>query len=156
MEKEPSFQTPSGAGVSSGPQLTLLQKVELIRGIDLFSSMTVEELFQVAAVAREVHFASSEIVARENDVGNPLYVIVQGKVELASQREAWREIVGSGGFFGLHAWLTREPLSFTAKAAEDTMELAIDAEDFFSLISSDNEIASNVFKYFVAKCGIKR
>ena len=156
MEKEPSFQASSGAGSPSEPQLTSLQKAELLRGVDLFSSMTVEELFQVAAVTREVQFASGEIVARENDVGNPLYLIVQGKIELTSRREEWREVVESGGFFGLHSWLTREPLSFTAKALEDTMGLAIGSEDFFSLLSSDTEIASSLFKYFVKKCGITR
>jgi CRP-like cAMP-binding protein len=156
MEKEPSFQTSSGVGASSEPQLTSLRKAELIRGVDLFSSMTVEELFQVAAVAREVQFASGEVVARENDVGNPLYFVVQGKVELTSRREEWREVVESGAFFGLHAWLTREPLSFTAQTREDTLALAIGSEDFFSLLSSDTEIASSLFKYFAAKCGIRR
>lgn len=156
MEKESSFQTSPGVGASSEPQLTSLQKAELIRGVDLFSSMTVEELFQVAEAAREVQFASGEIVARENDVGNPLYFIVQGKVELTSRREEWREVVESGGFFGLHAWLTREPLSFTAETSEDTLALAIGSEDFFSLLSSDTEIASSLFKYFAAKCKIRR
>jgi len=156
MEKKFSIQASPGAGPASEPQLTSLQKAELIRGVDLFSSMTVEELFQVAEVAREVRFASGETVARENDVGNPLYLIVQGKVELTSLRDEWREVVESGEFFGLHSWLTREPLSFTAKASEDSMGLAIGAEDFFSLLSSDAEITSSLFKYFARKCGITR
>jgi CRP/FNR family cyclic AMP-dependent transcriptional regulator len=156
MEKQPSFQASPGAGSPSEPQLTSLRKAELLRGVDLFSSMTVEELFQVAEVTREVQFASGEIVARENDVGNPLYLVVQGRIGLISRREEWSEEVKSGESFGLLSWLTREPLSFTAKATEDTMALAIGSEDFFSLLSSDTEIASSLFKYFAKKCGIVR
>ncbi len=154
MGMKPSFQPPAEGGAPARVQLTAHQKAELIRGFELFSGMTVEELFQVAEVAREVQFASRQIVTRENDVGNPLYLVVQGQVELASRRDEWREVVKPGGVFGLYSWLTREPLSFTATAAEETMGLAIGAEDFFSLLSSDIEIASGLFKYFVGKCGI--
>jgi CRP-like cAMP-binding protein len=156
MEKETPFRPIPREAPRSESQLTNLRKAELIRGVDVFSRATVEELFRLASIAREVQFAAGEIVVRENDVGSAFYLVVQGKVELTSRNDAWRDVVESHQAFGLHSLLTREALTFSAKALEDTLALAIGGEDFFSLLSSDPEIVSSLFKHLVKRCGIAR
>ncbi|MBI1982638.1 MAG: cyclic nucleotide-binding domain-containing protein [Acidobacteria bacterium] len=156
MDKEPPFREPSRETPRTEPQLTNLQKAEFIRGVELFSAATVEELFRLASIAREIQFGAGEIVARENDMANALYVIVQGKVELSSRNDAWQDLLESGQAFGMHSLLTREPLTFTARAVADTFALAMGGEDFFSLLSNDPEILSSLFKFFVKKYGMAR
>lgn len=137
-------------------QLTNLQKAELIREVDLFSSATVEELFRLATIAREVQFSAEEIVARENDIVSALYLVVQGSVELTSAGDAFRKVVGAREGFGFHSVLTREPLAFTARALEDTLAVSIGAEDLYNLLSNDTEIIASIFKSFAAKACLPR
>lgn len=156
MEKKTSFGAVPREASRAGSQLTNLQKAELIRGVDVFSCATVEELFRLASIVREVQFAAGEIVVRENDIANALYLIVQGNVELTSRNETWREVVESRQAFGLHSILTREPLTYSAQALEDTLALAMGGEDFYSLLASDPEIITSLFKHFVKKGGVAR
>lgn len=154
MDEGVSYLSARSGKATEKPQLTTVQKAELIRGVELFSQATVEELFRLAAISRELQFAAKEIVLRENDIGDALYLVVVGKVELMSRAEAFRSIVGPRQAFGLHAFLTREPLGFTATAVEPTLALSIGVEDFYNLLSNDTEIVVSIFKYFVKQAGL--
>lgn len=136
-------------------RLTTLQKAEFIRGLELFSRATVEELFSLASITRELDFAAGETIFREHDIGDTLYLVVQGKVELTSQRESFREVVGPRQSFGLYSVLTREPRSATANALEDTFALCIESEDFYNLLSNNMEIVVSIFKHLVQKCDLR-
>jgi len=139
----------------AGPQarLTTLQKAEFIRSVEVFSQLTVEELYRFAWIAREVDFAAGEVIFREDDLGDDFYVVVQGKVECASRSGDDREVVESGQSFGLYSVLTREPRSATATALEDTFGISLGAEDLFSLLSNNMEIVVSIFKHFTKKLG---
>src|SRR3990172_9291419 len=82
----------------AGPQarLTTLQKAEFIRSVEVFSQLTVEELYRFAWIAREVDFAAGEVIFREDDLGDDFYVVVQGKMQCASRSGDDREVVESG------------------------------------------------------------
>ena len=153
MHEETPFQ-PIICGISphSG-RLTAMQKAELIRAVDLFSHATVEELLRLAAIATEVRFSAEEIVFREGDTADALYLVCQGTVELTRSMRTDKELAGPCQAFGLLSVLTRESRYFTAKAVHDTFALRIDAEDFFDLLSHNMEIVVSIFRIFVRKVG---
>ncbi len=138
--------------VSPEARLTALQKAEFARGAEMFSEASVEQLFQVAAIAREVNFARREIIFKEDGLADAFYVIVKGEVELASPEKGLREVIGPGRAFGVYAILAREPRLVTATALQETFAIAIEAEDFYSLLSDSTEIAASIFRYFARKC----
>ncbi len=151
---EPILYFPMVHGKVPGePTLTNLQRADFIRRVDIFSQATVEELFRLAAIAQEVRLAAKEIVFREGDVGDALYIDVSGRVELCCQEKGVTEIVGPGQAFGLYSVLTREPRFATAKALEETLVLRIGGEDLYTLLSNHMEILVSIFKYFVKTLG---
>jgi CRP-like cAMP-binding protein len=145
---------PSIQAAPSKPRLTTLQRAEFIRGLDIFSRAAVEELFQMASIAREVDFAAEEVIYRENDIGDALYIVVQGKVELTSAEKGSQGIVSSQQAFGIYSLLTREPRYMTAKAVEDTLALSVGAEDFYNLLSHNMEILVSIFRYVARELGL--
>lgn len=136
------------------PTLTTLQRAEFIRGVDIFSHATVEELFRLASIAQEVRFAPQEVIFREGDVGDALYPIIKGQVELSCNEKGRTEVVGAGQAFGLYSVLTREPRYATAKAVEDTLALRIGGEDLYTLLSNNMEIVASIFKHFAKTLGV--
>ncbi len=149
---EHSFPPSLEGEVSPEARLTALQKAEFARGVEILSEATVEQLFQLAAVSREVNFARREIIFEEDGLGDAFYVIVKGEVELVSPPKGLREVIGPGRAFGVYAILTREPRRVTATALQETFAIAIEAEDFYSLLSDSTEIAASIFRYFARKC----
>ncbi len=139
---------------SAQPRLTTLGKAELIRALDLFSQASVEQLYRLASIAQEADFAAGYTIFREEEIGDAFYLLVQGKVEHASERRNIKEILGPGDAVGLYSVLTREPRYATAKALEDTFTISIGAEDLYNVLSNNMEIVVSIFKHFVKKLGM--
>ena len=146
-----SFDEATNKGV-----LTTLQKAELVRGVEVFSQATVEELYRLGAIAREVGFPADGVIFRENDASDAFYIVVRGQVELTCQESAGREVFGPGEAVGLYSVLMRETRCATAKALEDTVGICIGAEDFYNVLSNNMEMVTSIFKYFVQKLGLGR
>jgi CRP-like cAMP-binding protein len=136
------------------PRLTTLSKAERIRALDLFSQAGVEELYRLATIAQEVDFAAGQTIFREEDIGDAFYLLVQGKVEHASEKRNIKEVLGPGEAVGLYSVLTREPRYATAKARQDTFAISIGAEDLYNVLSNNMEIVVSIFKHFVKKLGM--
>ena len=135
-------------------RLTTLQKAELIRKLELFSEASVEDLYRLAAIAREVEFSAEQVIYQKEDVGDAFYLIVTGRIECAAEEKGTRVVAGQGEAVGLSSVLIREARQASARALEDTFALAIGAEDFYNLLSCNSEITVSLLKYFVKKVGI--
>ena len=154
MDEPISYFPVAHGKAADEPTLTNLQKADFIRRLDIFSHATVEELFRLAAIAREVRFAPQEVVFHEGDVGDAVYPVVQGRVELSCSDKGVREVVGPAQAFGLYSVLTREPRYATAKALEQTLALRIGGEELYTLLSNNMEIVVSIFKHFAKSLGL--
>ncbi len=139
-----------------GARLTALQKAEYLRSVEFFSLATVEELFGLAAITRQIRFAQDQTVFRENDIGEALYVVIEGEVELRTRENAVREVRGPGQSFGVSSTLTRGPRTSAAKALTETIALSLSVEDFFHEVSQHTEIVSSILKHLIQKAGLDR
>jgi CRP/FNR family cyclic AMP-dependent transcriptional regulator len=146
---------PSGAGVRPAALgLTTLRKADLLRGVEVFSQATVDELYRLAGLARVVEFAPGAVIFGENDIGDTFYVLVEGSAELTSETKKARQAVGPGEAVGLYSVLAREPRCATATVLEPTTALAITGEDLYTLLSNNMEIIVSMFKHFITKLGL--
>jgi len=135
-------------------RLTTLQKAELLQKLEIFSEASVEDLYRLAAIAQEVEFAAGQTIYHQDDFGDAFYLIVQGRMECYSESDKKRVVLAEGEAVGLASVLTREHRPMNAKTLEDTFALAIGAEDFYNLLSSNSEITVSLIKYFVKKVGM--
>ena len=138
---------------SPRPNFTTLEKVEHLRSVDLFSLASVEELYRLAALAREVGFPAQWVIFQEADIADAFYIVDRGQVECVSKGGEHREVIGPGEVFGLYSALTRDSRLARATTLEKTVAISMAAEDLFSVLSNNMEIVVSMFKYFVNKLG---
>ena len=120
-------------------------KVELLRELPLFSTLSDEELGGVAVAADRVRLESGEIVFWEGDSSNTCYVIRSGHAAAVREHPAGRSITlarfGPGDLFGELAMLDNERRSATVQTVDDVEAIAIRGEDMRRLLRQHPEIA---------------
>ena len=100
----------------------------------LFAGITPDLLKEIAPDVRVVQLNDGEVIFREGDPGDLLYLVGEGSVKISkSGRGGQQETLGyiqSGNFFGEMALLDGEPRSAMATAAEPTLLGAVDESTF--------------------------
>lgn len=94
-------------------------------------------------------FPAGTVVFTEGDVGNEMYVIQSGKVNITKRsRDVEKVLVtlGSGAFFGEMAIINQKPRSATAMVIEDARLLVISPKTFDTMIRGNAEIAVRMIK----------
>jgi CRP-like cAMP-binding protein len=104
-----------------------------LRGVPLFRDLSADELLPVAQFAAEVKLAPGEVVFREGDDGDRLYIVAVGKVEVLRAGQRIAEL-GPGECFGEMALLDRTPRSATVRTLEETTLVATARDDFNDLL----------------------
>ncbi|MEM8728147.1 MAG: FAD-dependent oxidoreductase [Chlamydiota bacterium] len=87
----------------------------------------------------QLHFETDEIIFQEGDVGDYLYIIVNGKVEVYRERGGSKNVIatlGKGEYFGEMALLNRQLRTATIHCLSPVDVLALKKRDFGILISN--------------------
>lgn len=129
---------------------TVIEKVILLQGIDIFSEVPTEQLAALAAIAEEVNFTADEDIFNENEYPDALYVVLEGSVRLHRDGKEIA-IVKNREAFGTWALLDDEPRVASATAVEETGLLRIDREDFIDLMADNVQIVQGVLKRVVKR-----
>ena len=89
-------------------------------------------------------FPDKTVIFRQGDIGDNMYVILEGKVEIYTEkggREVSLTLRRAGEFIGEMALLTREVRSANARAAGPVRLLSLDKKNFLSRVHEDPTIA---------------
>ena len=129
--------------------LAQIEKVLHLRSVDLFSHCSAEEIIRIAAIAGERLFEPGEEIYTANDPPDTLYSIVQGAVGLQSDNGESLH-VRHRQTFGVREILSGRLRTMTATASEPTVALAIEADDFFDLLSHNIDIVKALFREIIA------
>ena len=62
--------------------LTVVEKVISLQDVDIFSEVPTEQLAALAAIAREEVCADGDVVYRERDPADAMFLLVEGRVRL--------------------------------------------------------------------------
>lgn len=129
---------------------TVVEKVLLLQNVDLLAAARTEDLAVLASIAEEVLYPSEANVFEEGEPADGLYVIIRGKLVLTKDG---REVVRLGEKEALGAWnlFEGEPRVLSAKAAEETLLLRVDREDFYDLLLEYPELGQSILKALVRR-----
>jgi CRP-like cAMP-binding protein len=127
------------------PELTRIQAVVFLQSCDLFSYCRADEILRIASIAQERRLAVGEKVYSENGPADFLYCVVHGDVSLRGPGGERR--VGPLQTFGVRDILCGRLRGEDARAETDSLVLAIEAEDFFDLLSNNIEIVKALFRH---------
>ena len=91
----------------------------------------------------QLHFETGEIIFNEGDVGDYLYIIVNGQVEVFTTKEGKERVIaklGKGEYFGEMALLNQRARLATVRCLTSVDILALRKSDFGLLISNFQEL----------------
>jgi CRP/FNR family cyclic AMP-dependent transcriptional regulator len=125
--------------------ISTVEKVLFLKSVDLFKQIPGEDLAQIARIADEVEFAKSQLVFKEGDIGEALYLILEGKVRIHRGEKTLTEL-GQKECFGEMSILDSEPRSASVTVVDDLVALKIQREDFAEIMAGKGEIATGIIK----------
>lgn len=129
--------------------LLTVERVALLRRIDLFSGTPDRVLAGVASVVEEVAFAPGEELMREGAVEDWLFVVVAGDVEVS--RSDRTVTMGAGSVVGELAVLDPQPRSATVTAVSPVTAFRLRREAFREAVESQPEVAMGVITELVRR-----
>lgn len=94
----------------------------------------------------QLHFETDEIIFHEGDVGDYLYIIVNGEVEVFTAKGGSEKLIaklGKGEYFGEMALLNQRSRLATVRCLTPVDVLALRKSDFGVLISNFQELRKN-------------
>ena len=104
-----------------------LMVCEFLRTVDLFKHLTPTELTNIAEKMKRRRYAKDQVIIREGDPGEELFLIAEGAVDVhRSLAEATIRPIATlqpGNVFGERALIVDEPRNATCTAASDRVEV---------------------------------
>ena len=118
--------------------LQMLQESEIVR------DLSQEQIEKLATLASERTFSEGEMIFRENEVGNVLYVIGEGQVAIEirvpGRGRSTILTVGPGQLLGWSSLFPSERKTANARCVRATRALAIDATRLREMIHQDHDL----------------
>jgi signal transduction histidine kinase len=126
----------------------------LIRRVPLFADLTDDEADELLASATRLEAAPGETVIAEGDLGDSLYIILSGELEV-TKRDAGRNITLAtrrpGEFLGEMSLLEQAPRSASVRAVTASRLLVIGPEAFRRLLAGQPEAATTLLRTVVGR-----
>jgi CRP-like cAMP-binding protein len=108
----------------------MLNKLDFLAKVPLFSLMKEMDLHRISLLARDDHFQRGEIIIREGDHDRRLFIIISGEVDvikdLGGKNEKKMGIMGPYSYFGEMALIDDMVRSASVVARGETHLLSLD------------------------------
>jgi CRP-like cAMP-binding protein len=120
--------TPGETPMDTGQTLGIVERVLFLHDVPIFQHLEPEDLEQIARVAGERLHPAGEFLCREGELGNELFVLVEGTVEVRKQTGEGSRLLrtlGRGEHLGELAILREQPRSASVQALADTRTLVL-------------------------------
>ena len=122
-----------------------METADFLATVPLFSGLPPEELQQFAAITREKAYPKSSVILFEDDPGDSLFVIRDGRVKVVLVGEDGREVIlgvlGVGEHFGELSLIDDQPRSAHVIAMEDSSLLVLRRDDFRRRVETSPTVA---------------
>ena len=124
----------------------LAPRIALLGQLGIFASANRAVLERLAAACTSVRLGAGEVVVREGEEADALYVIVSGRVDVKSRGEGEVEehirVMEAGSYFGEIGLLERIPRTATVTALDDVELYRIEGQDFLDALSTGSVSSS--------------
>src|ERR1700712_208439 len=115
---------------------------DLLARTEFFAEAPADVLRSICAQGREQHLIRGDVLFRENDIADDLYVVLRGRIAIAianpiDHRETVVSLMEPGDLFGEMAMLDDGPRSAMARALEPSAVLAVPYAPVLSAFRSD-------------------
>jgi len=141
---------------SISPQaFKILENVVFLKKTTLFSAMRTHDLRAVASIAEELTYDAGDLIVREKDVGDSLYLIKEGNVRITKSVGPDTSVTLAeltvGDCFGDMAVFDAELRSASGYARGHCVLIKINGDDLLDVIIDCPYIAIEFLKMFVKR-----
>ncbi|MBI3628939.1 MAG: cyclic nucleotide-binding domain-containing protein [Candidatus Rokubacteria bacterium] len=127
--------------------------VSFLRTVSLFRELAEPHLLSLVSRLRERKLRKGEVLFREGDAGQEMFLIRSGSIIISKPITGRVEQVlarmGPGEFFGEMSLFDRAPRSATVQADADTVLLCLDRESLQQLVEVSPRAAAAFFESLV-------
>lgn len=138
---------------------------ELLRRYPIFSVFSLRQLESIVEIAEELSFEGGEIIFKENDAAEALFILLRGSVDLyftveveykpELRKELFFDVIKPGDVFGISALIPPNVLTSSARVSRPSRVVRINAATLLDLCEQDEELAYQLMQQ-VAKAAIER
>lgn len=118
---------------------------DFLATVPLFSGLDRGELIRFVELTREKSYPKGSVIVFEDDPGDSLFVVREGRVKVVLVAEDGREVIlgvlGIGEHFGELALIDDQPRSAHVIAMEDAVLLVLRREDFRRRVEGSPSVA---------------
>jgi hypothetical protein len=125
--------------------LSTIEKVLILRKVDMFGQTPDNVLADVAELLEEVEVLEGECIFAEGEPGDNMYIIVDGRVRVHTA-DRFLNHLGESDVFGEMALLDPAPRVASVTAEDPTRLLRLDQAPFYQLMSERPEIATGIIR----------
>ncbi len=136
------------AALASGTEARMystVEKILFLKSVPIFERLSGEDLAPLARVAEIRRSPPGEVLFKEGDVGDAVYVIMRGAVEIRVGQRAIARL-GPKEAFGEMAVLEAQRRSASAVAVAETEMLQISSDAFYEVLHEQVEIAEGIIQ----------
>jgi small-conductance mechanosensitive channel len=131
-----------------------------LRGVDFLRALNEDEMRILSASARVRHFGAGELLVREGELGDTLYVMRRGVVDVSASGADGRPVhlneLRRPAFFGEMGLMTGEPRNATIRARTDVEVIEMPREGFIELFKTHPEAAAQMSEIIAARMSQRR
>jgi len=130
--------------------VTISDKIMLLKGIEIFESLSVSELAAIASVVEEIDCTPGEVIIQEGTVGDTMYLVVKGEVSVIKDLGEINEIeidrIKAGDYFGEMALFEDAVRSVSIRIEEACRFMVLHKQEFKELVREYPQIALEICK----------
>lgn len=124
--------------------------LDLLKQLNLFEGVAPNVLDLLAAKLQKRSVAAGEIIAREGELGDSMFIIAGGKVKVHREDVTFAEL-GPGNLVGEFALIDTEPRSASLTALEPTELYVLSRADFSAVVATHTEALLGIARYIVRR-----
>ncbi|MGA3208250.1 MAG: cyclic nucleotide-binding domain-containing protein [Syntrophales bacterium] len=132
--------------------------IAALKDIALFKGLSPEKIQRIMKILRKVTFSVNEIIMREGDIGDTMYIILEGTVEVAKsividdidneeseKNKVFTRLDGKQrAVFGEIALLEELRRTASVKAVTDCVMYEMKKDDFLKVAETDHELGYRI------------
>ncbi|MDA2933748.1 SpoIIE family protein phosphatase [Acidobacteria bacterium AH-259-D05] len=128
----------------------MTDRTEFLKTTNLLSKVPDNLITRISGMLQEIQAKTGEIIFREGDVGDAVYVVVEGSLALETNKVQVLQL-RRGEWVGELALIDDAPRSASAIAKTDVLLLKWTREDFIKAVAGNTEVVRGILKMLSGK-----
>lgn len=140
------LNTASSEQTSDQLEEKIAKRVQALSRVKLFSSLSEDELRQIATTVRDSPYIKNDVMTKQGTVAHSLYLLISGEADVwfesDTQEKRHLATLKEGAVFGEMGLLTGEPRRATVIARTNAQCYRLDKENFATILQDRPELAT--------------